>query len=281
MPMPTSSKPSPSLPPEILAYYQEGKESRRLFSGPGQLEFARTQEIVLRYLPPPPAVIYDVGGGPGLYAVWLAGLGYQVHLVDIAPLHIEQARQASLLQPDHPLASLAVGDARSLEREQDSVDLVLLLGPLYHLTNRPDRLAALREAHRILRPGGVLLAAAISRFASALDGLREGYLQDPQFVQIVAQDLKDGQHRNLSPAGDYFTTAYFHRPDELQAEVAEAGFQDSNLLAIEGPGWLFQDFEAQWQDEGMRAMLLQVVRWLEAEPSLLGASAHLLVVAQK
>jgi ubiquinone/menaquinone biosynthesis C-methylase UbiE len=123
-------------------------------------------------------VIFDVGGGPGVYACRLAKQGYEVHLVDALPLHVEMARQASQAQPDAPLASIVVGDAHSLKRPDTSVDVVLLFGPLYHLTERADRLTALREAYRILRPCGILLAMGISRFASVLDGIRQGLLDD-------------------------------------------------------------------------------------------------------
>src|SRR5439155_3194415 len=108
-----------------------------------------------------------------------------VHLVDIAPLHVELASKASQRQPDFPLVSATVGDALALAWEDRSIDAVLLFGPLYHLTNREDRLKALRESYRVLKPGGRLLAAGISRFASTLDGLRRGYLKDGAFEQIV------------------------------------------------------------------------------------------------
>jgi SAM-dependent methyltransferase len=176
-----------SLPAEILAYYQQGKEAQRLLKGMGQLEFTRTQEILRRSLPEPPAIIYDVGGEPGLYACWLAQLGYEVHLVDATPLHIQQAQAASLLQPDHPIASFTIGDSRRLQREDESVDAVLLLGPLYHLTERAERVTALREAARTLKPGGLLVAAAISRFASALDGLVDGSLEDPHSLRLSSR----------------------------------------------------------------------------------------------
>src|SRR5262249_49428443 len=145
-------------------------------------------------------------------------------LVDALPLHVELARKASQEQPDAPLASIEVGDARSLKRPDASVDVVLLFGPLYHLTERVDRLAALHEAHRVLRSGGLLLAVGISRFASALDGLRQGWFDDPAFAQMVERDLVDGQHRNPANQPEYFTTAFFHHPEELRVEVEESGF---------------------------------------------------------
>lgn len=279
--MSDSSVPPGHLSHEILSHYGSGYEAERLSRGEGQLERVRTEEIVKRHLPPPPAVVFDVGGGAGVYAFWLAGEGYEVHLVDAMPLHVEQARRASLEQPDHTLASISLGDARELNRAESSVDIVLLFGPLYHLTERSDRLNALREARRILRAGGLLLAVGITRFASVLDGLFRGLMDDPEFVRIVRRDLAEGQHRNPSNHPAYFTTAFFHHPDELKAEVEEAGLRHERTLAIEGPGWLLQDFEEHWRDDGRRMRLLDAVRSIEAEPSLLGASAHILTVARK
>ncbi len=270
-----------SLPPEFFEHYASGYEGQRLQSGSSQIELARTQELVMRYVPPLPAVIFDVGGGPGAYACWLAKQGYEVHLVDATPLHVELARQASQAQPDAPLASIEVGDARNLKRPDESCDVVLMFGPLYHLTERIDRLTALHEAHRVLRSGGLLLAVGISRFASALDGLRQGLFDDPAFAQIVERDLVDGQHRNPTNHPQYFTTAFFHHPKELQSEVEESGFLYERTLPVEGPLWLSHDVVANFSDQKRREQLLALARRLEEEPSLLGASAHLLVVARK
>ncbi len=279
--MSDSTESSNILSPEALRYYERDEEQHRLLSGEGQLELVRTQELLRRYLPLAPAVILDVGGGPGVYAFWLARLGYEVHLIDAAPNHIEQARQAAQAQPEHPVASLSVGDARKLERPDASVDAVLLLGPLYHLTERNDRVTALRETRRVLKPGGVVFAVGISRFASLLDGLASGYLDDPEYVEIVRRDLTDGQHRNPNNHPHYFTTTFFHHPEELRAEIREAGLQDKALLAVEGPPLLLKNFSEHWNDGGRRERLLTALRWIEAEPSMLGVTGHMMAVANK
>src|SRR5207237_96888 len=138
--------------------------------------------------------------------------------------------------------------ACALDWKSNSVDAVLEFGPLYHLVERADRLQALKEGFRVLVPGGRFFAAAISWFASALDGLSRNLFVDDAFRTMVERDLREGIHRNKTERLEYFTTAKFHRPEEFRAELLEAGFKDVEVLGIEGPGWLFSDFEERWQD---------------------------------
>jgi SAM-dependent methyltransferase len=264
---------------EMAAHYLAGVEEDRLSTW-GRLEFVRTMEILRRHLPPPPAVVADIGGGPGAYALPLAAEGYRVHLVDAMPLHVDQVQRASV-GSNAALASAAVGDARDLPWPDETIDVALLLGPLYHLTALEDRLTALAEARRVLRRGGVLAAAAIGRFASALDGLARRFLAEPEFQAIVERDVRDGQHRNPGRHPDWFTSAYFHLPGELADEVRRSGFALDALLAVEGPaGWL-GDLDWWLEDDDRREVLLATIRRVEAEPSLLGASSHLLAVARR
>ena len=261
------------MDPEIRAYYETGVERDRLMEGYSRIEYERTKELLERHLPPAPARVLDVGGGPGAYAKRLADAGYDVRLVDASPLHVRQA-----LERAGGRFTAVEGDARSLDEADASYDAVLLLGPLYHLTERDDRLRALLEARRVLRPEGVVAAAAISRFASVLDGLYAGYLSDPGFWPIVERDLADGQHRSPPGADEsYFTTAFFHRPEEFAAEVEEAGFVVEAVFGVEGPGWLLAD---RWDDAVARQNILRAARVLETEPTVLGTSAHLLAIAR-
>lgn len=275
-----SGKAPHGIASEIISHYSEVDESSRLRSGWFQLEHARTQELILRHLPPAPATIVDAGGGAGIYACWLAQRGYQVHLIDPIPKHVEQAQAASAQQP-HPLASVEIGDARRLAHADESVDAVLLLGPLYHLVEREDRLACLREARRVLRSGGLLWGAGISHFASLLDSLSSGFFDDPAFAPILARDLEDGQHRNPTGNPKYFTDTFFHRPGELSRDLLGAGFQVLEIVAIEGPGWLARDFDRLWSDPVQRERLLAAARKVEREPSILGVSAHIMAVGRK
>jgi ubiquinone/menaquinone biosynthesis C-methylase UbiE len=263
---------------DMQRYYERGRERERLTRGGGTLELVRTQELLQRFLPPPPADVLDVGGGPGVHAVWLAHAGYRVHLVDPLPLHVEQAAAAAAAQPNHPF-SAAVGDARRLDQPDASCDAALLFGPLYHLTERVERIAALTEARRVLRPGGLALVMAISRFGSLLDGMRQGYLGDPEVAQVIEETLRSGRHWNpgLERYPGWFTTSYFHLPAELTAEVTESGFTLEAIIGIEGPGGFVGN---GWDDPQQRPHLLRAARMVEQEANLLGLSPHLLAVAR-
>ena len=271
---------SPELDPDIGAYYERAPEESRLGAGPSRLEELRTRELILRHVPQPPATVLDVGGGAGPYAFWLAERGYAVRLVDASRRLVAVAREHNE-RAVHQLLSCTVADARRLPEPDDSADVVLLLGPLYHLVEARDRHRALTEASRVLRGGGTLIAAGISRWASALDGLSRELFTDQVFARIVERDLLDGRHRNPTEDLDYFTTAYLHRPEDLRREVEDAGFEAEGPFGVEGPGWMLPDFADRWSSETRREVLLGVARMLESEPAMVGSSAHLIVVGRK
>jgi ubiquinone/menaquinone biosynthesis C-methylase UbiE len=251
--------------PEILAYYERNAEKDRLTSGGQRVEFLRVWDLLSRNLPPAPAKVLDVGGGAGVYAIPLAAAGYEVHLIDAVPLLVEQAAEASR-KAAVPLASTSVGDARELDVPGASTDAVLLLGPLYHLTSRDDRVTALREARRVSRPGGVVVALALSRFYPLFEELAAG---------MAGWD--DDAARFL--AG--FTTSYFHRPEDLAGEVADAGLRLERLAGASGiVKLMLPDLAQRLDDEGSRRQVLSLLRLLETEPSLLGMSQNLLAVAR-
>ncbi|MCX6522168.1 MAG: class I SAM-dependent methyltransferase [Actinobacteria bacterium] len=262
--------------PDIAAHYALGFESSRLFiDGRPRLEYIRTLELLDRHLPSPPGRIVDVGGGTGVYAVPLVERGFEVHVIEPIERHVHQvvetARQLNLRG-----LTAEPGDARDLSGVTEGADAVLLLGPLYHLTESSDRAVALTEALRIVRPGGVVVAVGISRFAYLIDGLKRTILDDPVFRPIVQRDLDSGQHRNphVQTRPEFFTTAYFHRPEELRDEAFNAGLVDISLFAVEGPSWIVED-PADLDNQ------LFAARAVESEPALMGATSHLMMIGYR
>ena len=264
---------------KIIDYYTNSYSEKTRLEEPRLLiELARSQDIILRYLPKPPAGILDIGGAAGVYSAWLAKLGYSVKLIDIVPLHVQQASELSATQPESPFDAV-IGDALNLPEADNSQDAVLLMGPLYHLIDKKDRIKALSEAHRVLKPGGFVICAAISRYASLLDGLLDNTLDVPEFKEIVERDLTTGQHLPGNPL--YFTDCYMHGMDELSAEIVESGFKVKDMLAVEGVCWLLKDLPARWANPRERAQLLYALGKMEKEPKLMEASAHFIGIGIK
>lgn len=253
---------------DVLRYYERGEEDRRLREGDGRLELWRTQDVLRRVLPAPPARVVDVGGGSGVHAEWLAADGHAVELVDPVPLHVEQASRI-------PGVTARPGDARDLPEPDASADAVLLLGPLYHLVERADRVRALREAARVVRPGGVVAAATIGRHAALHDMLRKRRYRGERAV--VDASVATGVLRATPEMG--FTTAYLHEAGEPPREFADAGLPGARSYGLEGAVWLFGGLEELLEED--RATVLEALRAVESVPSLLGVSGHVITVASR
>lgn len=259
-------------------YESDFDEDARLRAGIGRLELARVREIVRRSLPVTPARVLDVGGATGVHAEWLLEDGHEVHLVDLLESHVTRALGRLGGTPGF---SAELGDARALPVADGAYDVVLLLGPLYHLQEAPDRVAAWREAVRAVRPGGAVIGMAISRFAPVFDGLAWGSLFDAQLRAMVVGDLATGRHDNPDRNPHWFTTAYFQRPDELAAEAASAGLEGVEVLGVEGiAGWM-RDLGPRMDDAADLETLLWSARVVEGEPSVAGLSPHIVAVGRR
>lgn len=252
----------------VLHYTESHDESQRLTDGFGRLERARTEELVARFLPEPPAVVLDVGGATGVYSFFIAGLGHEVHLVDIVPRHIEQAVANSRELACPKLASMRVGDARALGFADESADVVMMHGPLYHLTDVEDRKQALSEAWRVLRPGGVLLAFAITRYAGAVYGITKGLIYDADYMKMIQTEVKTGRRTNPPDGISTFPNAFFHLPEELRSELEAVEFRCETVLGIIGPAWLVPQIDTAWGEPAKRDCMMEMARLLENEPVL-------------
>lgn len=265
---------TPRVTTEIIEFYTSryDEDARLSSTAPGVLEFARTQELLRRHLPDAPASVLDVGGGPATHARWLMADGYSVHLVDPIERHLQQARSRCSCTTE-------LGDARTLTASDQTYDAVLLFGPLYHLPDRTDRLQALYEAHRVLRAGGLMAAAVISRHSALLDLAATNRLGS----NTVMQGILDSGHHDPALG---FTTAYFHRAEELNSEMTEAGFTNVRLYGIEGPLWpVLRGIETHTGDSLTDSPLFSsastAARLTETDPAVIAASAHILAIGYR
>ena len=262
----------------IINYYINYDEKGRLTER-HSIERIRTQEIISRYLQKRKLRILDIGGANGIYAFWLASLGHSVDLIDLVPKHIEQAREYERIN-NISLSSMTVGNACELPFKENLYDIVLLMGPLYHLQEKKERIKSLQEAKRVLKKNGIVFMAAISKFASLIDGFKKDFVKDPAFKRILAGDLNNGKHTNNTDKEFYFTTAFFHHPQELKSEIEEAGLRFEKVLAVEGFSCCISDIEEKLKNEEYKEYVLDCIKKTEEEKALLGMSMHLLGIGK-
>jgi len=270
---------------EILEFYNSGAEIGRLERGIGKIEYERTKEIILRYLPKEKAIIYDVGGGIGVYSKWLSKLGHEVNLIELSPNAVEYAKKINALT-ESPIHSIEVGDARNINRADESADIVLLMGPMYHLINIEDRLKSLNEARRVLKNGGLLVCAGITRYGSMLwglsvYGLKNTVLDDVEFLNMIKGEINEGQHIRPNKYPNFIARSYFHLPKKFANEIKNAGFILNKNFAVEGPTWIVPTLDTVWESEESKKTILDMARMVEDDENIMAMSPHFLNISKK
>jgi ubiquinone/menaquinone biosynthesis C-methylase UbiE len=260
----------------VRQYYDENAEREWLRLESDRVEFAITLRALAEYLPPPPATLLDIGGGPGRYAIELARQGYAVTLADISSseLEIARARADDAMVALHEIVTC---DARDLSRFTDmSFDAVLMLGPLYHLLDARDRATAIGEARRVLRPGGRFFAAyivrtAIVRFWAKYDPARIS--DDPSRYE---EHIRSGEVRDNFG----FTDVYLAHPTEIAPAMEAAGFTTLDLIGCEGVISMIRDKVNELTGDAWDTWIDLNYR-LAKDPSNHGGAEHLLYVGEK
>jgi SAM-dependent methyltransferase len=263
---------------DIDDFYANTSEEGRLQLGLGPLEFERNKELIQRYLPKK-GIVIDVGGGPGVYSEWLAGLGHQVYLIDPVDKHIKQANKRSS-KAKKPFKSL-LGEAQNLELEDAFADVAILHGPLYHLQLKADRVRAITEAKRVLKPNGVVLGFAINHSASTIAALLNGFIHTPEIFAMCKAELTTGMHTPPASMPGILPNAYFHRPVELKAEFEEAGLAYLDSYAVEGMIWMDKNYFESRSNPEKKETMLELMKITENDQSLLSLSPHMMIAGRK
>ena len=256
---------------------QTGREWGRMSRH--RTEFAVTLRALAEYLPPPPAHILDCGGGPGRYAIELARQGYQVTLFDLSSGNLDLAREKATAA-GVTLAAYEQGNATDLSRyPNDHFDAVLLMGPLYHLLEAADRLQTLTEGRRVLKPGGPLFAAFITRYAV----MRWAAANEPQWIIDHADLLEGILTTGVLPPEDeqgQGFVAHFAHPEKVGPLCQQAGLELQVLLAAEGLVSMIEEKVNALTGPAWDAWV--ALNWrVAADPTLPGGAEHMLAVAVK
>lgn len=272
---------------DVLTFCSESIEKGQLNKTLGEVEFYRTKEIIARYLSKDKKqVIYCIGGKKGAYANWLAQMGHEVHFFDVVPEHITYASTLQSEGAYYGVKAFELCEARAIQRMSASADLVLLMEPLCYLMECEQRLAAIKEAKRLLKKDGMLITSGISRFSSTLWGLsvygeNNKCLGEDAFCEMIDKEIAEGQH--IRPVGyeELEERAFFYLPGELWEEIEVCGMDIENIFAVEGPILLVHELEEKWQNENDRERLMQLVKKVEMEEDIMGMSPHLLAIAKR
>jgi SAM-dependent methyltransferase len=243
------------------------------------LEYATTRHYLQRFLPPPPARILDVGGGPGRYALLLAQQGYDVTLVDLSPRNTVWANERFLQAGVERSARALIGDARDLGAyNTGQFDAVLLFGPLYHLTRASDRARAVSELRRVLRTGGMAFTMSLTRAAAIYEGFNrwpEGVLDQDGVERLLATGAGFNFERNPHD----FEGVYFSSVDEVSPLHESAGLRQQALVGCEAMlGGRREALERMTPN--IQADWVKLVLRVCEDPSTLGASERLLYVGE-
>lgn len=263
---------------KIEDFYNKASEEDRLSKGLGIFEFERIKELISHYLPRM-GVVIDVGGGTGKYSEWLAKAGYDVHLVEPLDKHLKlaQKRADKLKTPFRVIK----GEAQHLDFKDNFADVVVMHGPLYHLQHEEARMRAIREAKRVLKPGGVVLGFAINYSASTIVGLMNGLIHGPSFLEMCKSELTTGIHNAPSDLPWVMAESFYHKPEQLKAEFEAAGFQYDKLYAVEGITWLDKHYFESMLNAKKRKNLDALTKITENDESLLALSPHMMIAARK
>jgi len=270
---------TPLISAQLEDFYNQSSEEDRLSMGLGPWEFERNKVLIQRYLPQRKAMVVDVGGGTGKYSEWLTGLGHEVWMIDPVEKHIKLAQKRAK-KLSHPFQVMQ-GEARHLEIPDDTADLVILHGPLYHLQQREERIQAILEARRITKPGGVILGFAINYTASTLIALLQGIIHDEKILEMCRSELTTGQHNAPGNMPGILAEAWYHRPEELRSEFEEAGLISLEMLAVEGIIWLDKNWFTTRADQSKFDHLLSIAKLTEKDLNLISISPHMMIAGRK
>ena len=264
---------------ELNDFYNKASEETRLEKGMGIFEFERIKELIELHISKPNSTIIDVGGGTGKYSEWLAKKNHNVHLIEPVLKHIKLAekRTKKLKNP----FSVTIGKAGNLPYKDNSADLVILHGPLYHLQKKEDRITAILEAKRVLKKGGIILGFAINATASTVVGLMNGMIHANSFFDMCKEELTTGIHNAPKDFPFLLADAYYHKPEGLKSEFKEQNLNFINLFAVEGMIWLDNEYFANMLDKKNSKTLKSLQKLTQNDEYLLPFSPHMMIAVRK
>jgi ubiquinone/menaquinone biosynthesis C-methylase UbiE len=239
-------------------------------------EFAVTLKVLEEYLPSPPCSVLDIGGGPGQYSIELARRGYSVTLLDLSSQSLRIAEEKAQ-EEGVSLESYIHANALDMsEVESAYYDAVLLMGPLYHLLSKEERVRSIREALRVLKVKGRLFVSFITRFAP----FRHAAVAEPEWLLQNREYAKRLLETGVHDQAKKFAKAYFTHPEEVMPLMESCGVRTLNIVGCEGIVAGHEELINVLDGDDWEAWV-ELNYQLGQDQSMRGASDHLLYSGEK
>lgn len=260
---------------ELELYYNKFNEEKRLDSRHGQVEFITSMKYIHKYLalleekkPRHEIKILDVGAATGRYSIPLAEEGYDVTAVELVKHNLAR------LKAKGSSVKAYQGNAMKLKRfEENSFDLVLVFGPMYHLHEKEEKQKALSEAKRVVRPGGVILVAYIMNEYSVITyAFKERHIKEG-----IEQGMLDETFHCTKKANDLYS---FVRTEDIEALNQIVGLKRLQIVAADGAANYIRPYLNALEEEEFQHFINYHLSTCE-RADLLGASGHLVDVLIK
>lgn len=254
---------------ELEQYYNKFNEEKRLSSRHGQVEYITTMKYIHKYLEDmPQAAILDIGAGTGRYSVALAQEGYDVTAVELVKYNL------GILKSKNSSVKAYQGNALNLKRFADeSFDMTLLFGPMYHLYTKEDKQKALAEAKRVTKPNGIILVAyCMNEYCVLTYAFKEGHIRE-----CLQKDRLTEDFHSSAEAKDLYD---YVRIEDIDALNEAAGLKRIQIISPDGPANYMRPV-LNAMDEETFSLFIQYHLATCERADLIGAGAHTVDILRK
>lgn len=252
---------------ELEKYYEKFCEDKRLTRKHGQVEFRTSMKYIHDYLKPHDKII-DIGAGTGRYSVALANEGYEVDAIELVKYNL------GMLKAKKSSVKAYQGTALDLSRYDDETfDITLLFGPMYHLFTQEDKVKALSEAKRVTKTGGIIFVAYVMNdYSILIHGFRDGYLKESLLNGKI--DANFQTHTTIEDLYSYI------RIEEIDSLNKEVNLQRIQIIAADGPADYMRPVLNKMDDETFELFMQYHLATCE-RADMIGASSHTLDILKK